>query len=65
VQNHPFVDGNKRTALVAARTLLIGNGYDIEAPDGELGPLIKDFAAGHLEEADVIEAFERYLVARD
>ena len=63
VHNHPFIDGNKRTALVAARALLLNNGYDIDAPDEQLGPLIKDFAAGHLAEADVIEGFERYLVA--
>ena len=30
-RNHPFVDGNKRTALVAARTFLILNGVDLEA----------------------------------
>ena len=30
-RNHPFVDGNKRTALVAARTYLILNGVDLEA----------------------------------
>jgi death-on-curing protein len=30
-RNHPFVDGNKRTALVAARTFLILNGVDLDA----------------------------------
>jgi death on curing protein len=62
ILNHPFIDGNKRTALVAARTLLIRNGYDVEAPDDELGPLIKSFAAGHLDRHDVEDAFQRYLV---
>ncbi|MXO58131.1 type II toxin-antitoxin system death-on-curing family toxin [Altererythrobacter salegens] len=62
VQNHPFIDGNKRTALVAARALLINNGYDISIPDRDLGPLILEFAAGHLEEADIIEAFEEHLI---
>lgn len=63
IQNHPFIEGNKRTALVAARTLLINNGYDIEMPDERLGPLVKDFAAGHLEEADLVEEFENYLIS--
>ena len=63
VQNHPFIEGNKRTALVAARALLIRNGYDIEAPDEELGPLIKSFAAGHLDQHDVEDAFQRYLIS--
>lgn len=28
-KNHPFVDGNKRTAFVACRTFLILNGSDL------------------------------------
>src|SRR5437762_1675004 len=31
VRNHPFVDGNKRVALVAARTFLRLNGWDLVA----------------------------------
>ncbi|MHC4671505.1 MAG: type II toxin-antitoxin system death-on-curing family toxin, partial [Planctomycetota bacterium] len=34
-QNHPFIDGNKRTAYVACRTFLILNGRDIVAPQEE------------------------------
>ncbi len=30
-RNHPFVDGNKRTAFVVCRTFLILNGYDLDA----------------------------------
>src|ERR1044072_10023113 len=30
-RNHPFVDGNKRTALVAARTFLLLNGVNVQA----------------------------------
>ena len=63
VHNHPFIDGNKRTALVAARGLLARNGYDIEIDDDELGPLIKSFAAGHLAESDIQDAFEEHLVS--
>lgn len=29
-QNHPFIDGNKRTALAGMLTFLILNGYDID-----------------------------------
>ena len=51
IQNHPFVDGNKRTALIAARALLRRNGYDIDFPDDiDLGEFIKAFAEGHLAE---------------
>jgi death-on-curing protein len=31
VRNHPFVDGNKRTAYVALRTFLVLNGTDVVA----------------------------------
>lgn len=31
IRNHPFVDGNKRVALVAARTFLRLNGWDLNA----------------------------------
>jgi death-on-curing protein len=62
VQNHPFIEGNKRTALVAARTFLVNNGYDIGLSDDELGPLVKDFAAGHLAEADLCDVIEAHLI---
>jgi len=34
-RNHPFVDGNKRTALVTARTFLLLNGVDLQATQEE------------------------------
>jgi death-on-curing protein len=34
-RDHPFADGNKRTALVAARTFLILNGVNLEASQDE------------------------------
>lgn len=33
IQNHPFSDGNKRTALACAHTFLKANGYDIDNSD--------------------------------
>src|ERR1051326_6289973 len=30
-QNHPFIDGNKRTSFIVAITFLTTNGYDITA----------------------------------
>ncbi|WP_018249546.1 type II toxin-antitoxin system death-on-curing family toxin [Orenia marismortui] len=34
-KNHPFVDGNKRIALVAMDTFLQNNGYEITASEKE------------------------------
>ncbi|MEW5814465.1 MAG: type II toxin-antitoxin system death-on-curing family toxin [Spirochaetota bacterium] len=39
-QNHPFVDGNKRTALAAALVFLDLNGIEIDDPSEELYALI-------------------------
>lgn len=36
VQNHPFVDGNKRAGAVVALAFLDLNGVDIEAQRGEV-----------------------------
>jgi death on curing protein len=35
-KNHPFVDGNKRTAFVVMATFLELNGYSLEAPEVEV-----------------------------
>ena len=46
IQNHPFVDGNKRTAHAAMETFLVLNGYQIEAGVGEQEDMILKVAAG-------------------
>ncbi len=50
VKNHPFLDGNKRTGLVAMRTFLILNGRDITAEPEEKYFTIMDLAAGKMTE---------------
>jgi death on curing protein len=63
-RNHPFVDGNKRTSLVAARTFLLINGYQISAPgENRLNTWIA-LAAGELSEEQMTEWFLRWKVAR-
>ena len=44
-QNHPFVDGNKRTAFAATYVFLAINGLDITATDDEA----QDFVLGLYE----------------
>src|SRR5262245_3881561 len=34
-RNHPFIDGNKRTAFVACELFLMANGYELAASDEE------------------------------
>ena len=51
VQNHPFVDGNKRTGLVAAALFLDRNGMEFLAPEAEAVVMTLGLAAGEIEEA--------------
>ncbi len=51
VRNHPFVDGNKRTAFLAAYTFLQLNGQDVAAPEAEAVVMTLDLASGELPEA--------------
>jgi len=53
VKNHPFVDGNKRTGLVAMLVFLGLNGRRLEATADELTNLVLAVAAGRLSKADV------------
>ena len=46
VQNHPFVDGNKRTGTVAAIVFLSLNGIELEADETQLEQLVIDVAKG-------------------
>jgi death on curing protein len=48
-QNHPFVDGNKRTAFAATYVFLVINGLDITATDDEA----QDFVLGLYETSSV------------
>ncbi len=51
---HPFVDGNKRTALASALTFLYINGYEVEESyDLELADLILDFLSKNISKEDL------------
>ena len=56
-RNHPFVDGNKRTALVICETFIVDNGYSLLASDAELVVLFETLAAGELSEDEFAEWF--------
>ena len=50
-RNHSFVDGNQRTAFVAAELFLALNGYALTATDADCVFTVLDVAMGKLEEA--------------
>ena len=49
-RNHPFTDGNKRTAAVVMETFMVLNGCTLAASDAELVVAIQALAAGELSE---------------
>lgn len=60
-RNHPFVDGNKRTAVVVSETFLALNGYALGATDAELVVAFLALAAGELSEAELADWFRGHL----
>lgn len=59
IQNHPFVDGNKRAGHAAMEVFLILNHYEIDADVDEQEQIILDVAKGDLDR----EAFTIWLRA--
>ena len=53
VQNHPFLDGNKRTAFVVCRTFLLLNGSDLSASKEEKYQTFLRLAEGVLSESEL------------
>lgn len=49
-RNHPFIDGNKRTSLLALYTFLGINGIDFDVPEAEAATMILSLAAGEVSE---------------
>ena len=54
-RNHPFVDGNKRTAEVVSETFLNFNGYELAATDAEVVVAFFGVAAGDVSEAELAD----------
>ena len=52
-KNHPFLDGNKRTAFVVMRTFLLLNGFDISAAHEEKYLTFLQLAEGSLTEEEL------------
>lgn len=55
VQNHPFVDGNKRTDAVSAVVFLALHDIEVAAPEADLEALIWAVAAGKADKEAVAE----------
>ena len=52
VRNHPYIDGNKRTAFLAAYTFLRLNGAELQASEVSATQTMLALAAGEIGEDD-------------
>ncbi len=59
VRNHPFVDGNKRTGVVAAIVFLQLNDTLVQADEAELEALVRDVAEGRAGKAEISRFLRR------
>ncbi len=54
-RNHPFVDGNKRTAYVALESFLLLNGCRFPVSDAEAVVVMLAMASGEIDDAEFID----------
>lgn len=59
-KNHPFVDGNKRTAFTIGTLFLELNGYRLLAPEPAAAIVFNNLAAGKLTEAKLAAWFKEH-----
>lgn len=62
-RNHPFVDGNKRTAAAAALTVLDLNGVEIVATEDDLYDLVIGVAEGRVTKEALAAFLGRHAVS--
>lgn len=60
-RNHPFVDGNKRTALIILRLFLLLNGVNLVTTQEEKYSTFLALAAGELSEEDLANRVRSHL----
>jgi death-on-curing protein len=61
VQNHPFVDGNKRIGHAAMETFLVLNGTEIDAAVDDQERLMLDLAAGRIDRVYLTDWLRHHL----
>ena len=60
IKSHPFMDGNKRTAITTASIFLLRNGYCLRASNKELERFILKVTAKNIELHEIAKWFKRY-----
>jgi death-on-curing protein len=60
IKNHPFIDGNKRTAITSVGIFLHRNGYLLETAQRELERFTLSVATGKASFADIVRRLKKH-----
>lgn len=63
IQNHAFIDGNKRIGHAALETVLLLNGYELSASVDEQEMVVLSVARGELRREEFAEWVQQHIVA--
>ena len=61
-KNHPFIDGNKRTALAVMEAFLGMNGWELNISNQDLENLVLDVANDRLDKSSITEIIKEHLI---
>lgn len=59
-KNHPFVDGNKRTAIVVTCMFLEFNGYKLTIPESALTPFVLDLVENKINKEQLVAYLKQH-----
>lgn len=60
VQNHPFIDGNKRTGAMAVFVFLMLNGFTLEAAESIFEEIVLKTAQGQIDKPAIAEFIRKH-----
>jgi len=64
VENHPFVDGNKRVGAMAALIFLDLNGYEFDASDADFTAMVLKVASSEMMKSEISMFFRQHTHSR-
>ena len=65
IQNHPFVDGNKRIGHAAMEVFLLLNSHEIDASVDDQEKIIIDVASGKVSRIELSEWLSKHVIVSD
>jgi len=60
IQNHPFIDGNKRAGFAGMHLMLLINGFDLNSTTKEEISLAENIASGKMRETEIVQWLKQH-----